>query len=202
MSEEANTEQKIIAAAKKVFTEKGLDGARMQDIADEAGENKALLHYYFRSKQKLFQIVFEEQLGKMFEAMRELLKPQGSVVDRLERFILEEHEIMSVYPMLPLFVLNESARNPEMLQELFAKKPIPMMAQALFQDLRKAMDRGDIKDMDERQIMINALSLIIYPMIARPVLKRIFNLDEEGYKAFLEERKYSVIQFIKDALKP
>ncbi len=202
MEKEKTTEEKIIAAAKKVFTEKGLTGARMQDIADEAGENKALLHYYFRSKQKLFEIVFEDQLGLMFAAFQQLMMTPGPIEARLEAFIEEEHRIMKPFPSLPIFVLNELTRDPGMLDRLFAKRPVPQLLPMLLAGFQEHMERGEIKQMDARQMLLNVISLMMYPLVAKPIVMKLFNLDEAQYSDFLEERKDSVIQFMKDALRP
>uniref|UniRef100_UPI002600CD9D TetR/AcrR family transcriptional regulator n=1 Tax=uncultured Chitinophaga sp. TaxID=339340 RepID=UPI002600CD9D len=83
METASNTEQLIIAAAKKIFFQKGLSGARMQDIADEAGINKAMLHYYYRSKDKLFDMVFQSAMGEMMVDIKAILEKDASLQEKL-----------------------------------------------------------------------------------------------------------------------
>src|SRR5271156_3051845 len=100
-------EQRILAAAKKVFLLKGMDGARMQDIADEAGINKALLHYYFRSKEKLFEVIFREAMDQLFPRIIGILNADKPLFDKIESFCGEYVGMLLNNPYLPMFVMNE-----------------------------------------------------------------------------------------------
>ncbi len=123
---EKSTEEKILAAAKKVFIAKGMAGARMQDIADEAGINKALLHYYFRSKEKLFEMIFMEAAQKLFPKINFIFESDVSLFEKIENFCEEYITIMSENPYLPLFVLNEISRDPEIfMKKIWGKHNIP-----------------------------------------------------------------------------
>src|SRR5580698_7184188 len=107
MKEKDNSEEKILTAAKKIFLLKGMDGARMQDIADEAKINKALLHYYFRSKEMLFEKIFKEALEKLFPKILDIWKSDVSLFQKIENFCVKYIDMMQQNPYLPLFVLNE-----------------------------------------------------------------------------------------------
>src|ERR1700741_3146545 len=113
MSQERNTEEQIIAAAKKIFIQKGMAGARMQDIADEAGINKALLHYYFHSKQKLFEVIFLEAAQKLFPKINEIFNSDRPLFEKIEKFCEEYITVVIENPYLPLFVFNEINQDPE-----------------------------------------------------------------------------------------
>ena len=108
-------EEKILVAARKVFTTKGMAGARMQDIADEAGINKALLHYYFRDKDKLFEVVFMEEAQKFFPKINAIFNSDVPLFEKIENFVNEYIDEMQENPYLPWFVMNEVNRDPDQL---------------------------------------------------------------------------------------
>ena len=106
-------EEKIVAAARKVFTTKGMAGARMQDIADEAGINKAMLHYYFRDKDKLFETIFITEAQRFFPKINMIFQSDASLFDKIENFVNEYIDEMQENPYLPWFVMNEINRDPD-----------------------------------------------------------------------------------------
>ena len=112
------TELKILAAARKVFIRKGLDGARMQEIANEAGINKALVHYYFRNKQKLFEAVFIEAFGKFLPQVSEVIMQEISLIEKIEAVVSRYIDFLQKNPYLPNFVLNELSHEPGNLIKL------------------------------------------------------------------------------------
>ena len=109
------TKEKIVQAAHDVFIRKGMDGARMQEIADEAGINKALLHYYFHSKQQLFSEVFYGILSRLIPGVIMIFKGEGSLPDKIEAVVAEYDSFMFRNPYLPLFVIREINRDPDQL---------------------------------------------------------------------------------------
>ena len=117
MIEEKNTEQKILEAAKSVFLEKGKDGTTMQAIADKAGINKALLHYYFRSKDKLFRKVLEETMSAFLPKIEETFTSEIDFFDKIRMVVKNYISLLYENPFIPAFMLNEINRNPE---ELFS----------------------------------------------------------------------------------
>ena len=121
------TEEKILAAAKQVFVKKGMTGARMQDIADTAGINKALLHYYFRSKEKLFEVIFKEAATRLFPKINEILNSDLPLFDKIHQFTHDYVEMVIETPYLPLFVLNEINKQPhEFSKKMFGKNRPPV----------------------------------------------------------------------------
>src|SRR4029078_3015094 len=115
---EQNTEEKILSAAKKVFLKEGMAGARMQDIADEAGINKAMLHYYFRSKEKLFETIFKELSIEFLPRVNAIFESDLSLFEKIEVFCSEYISRMMENPFIPLFIVNEINKQPE----IFLKK--------------------------------------------------------------------------------
>jgi AcrR family transcriptional regulator len=106
MSREQNTEDKIVAAAKTVFIKKGMDGARMHEIADEAGINKALLHYYFRTKDKLFEKVFAIVFKDVFQVLENAVANEMDFEQFIEGFITQYIKLLKSKPFIPNFVVH------------------------------------------------------------------------------------------------
>src|SRR5574339_606892 len=107
------SEEKILAAARKVFMEKGMAGARMQDIADEDGINKALLHYYFRSKDKLFETIFAETSSRFIPRMTEILNADTPLFEKINTFCEAYISQIQQNPYMPLFLMNEANKHPD-----------------------------------------------------------------------------------------
>jgi TetR/AcrR family transcriptional regulator len=196
-----DTEQLILKAARKVFIEKGLDGARMQEIADEAGINKALLHYYFRSKDKLFEMIFQEEIGKFFPKMVSLLaSPELNLEDKIKLFVENYINIFINNPFLAPFVLREIHRNPETMHQYFVKAGIDL--NNLSFAIRNFGKMLDLNFEEARHFMINMISLCIFPFAGRPLIEKIlFQENKEEYDQFLEQRKRIVAEFILNTIK-
>ena len=196
-----STEERIIAAARKVFLSKGLAGARMQDIADEAGINKALLHYYFRSKEKLFDMIFMEAAQKLFPKINFIFESNMPLFEKIELFADEYITVMVENPYLPSFVLNELNRDPgsffKMLNDKFGF-PDPSL---FLKQIEREIKKGNIKRIDPVQLLMNMLSLCIFPFMARPILKLRVGLGESQFREFMEQRKKEVPKFIFESIK-
>jgi len=194
------TEIQILDAARKVFIRKGLDGARMQEIADEAKINKALLHYYFRSKDKLFDMIFQEEIGKFFPKMVGMMSSQDiSFEDKIRTFVNNYISIFINNPFLPSFILRELHRDPENLKQYFVKSGfdvniVNFAILGLSKQLNKTPDEA-------RNFTINMISLCIFPFAGRPLIEKIlFSDDKDEYNKFLENRKINVAEFLISSL--
>ncbi len=188
MNKDISTEEKILEAARQVFYRKGMDGARMQEIADEAGINKALLHYYFRSKEKLFEAVFQEVIKGFFRSIEKTLYAELPLTEKAE-FVVERYITMiESNPFVPQFIISEINRNPQMLRNV-------MMSEKLTpQSLVDVFGKQDVENyqlkFDPRQMVISLLGMVIFPYAARNLIQMIyFNGDEAEYSKFLTERK-------------
>ena len=198
---EKSTEEKILAAAKKVFISKGMSGARMQDIADEAGINKALLHYYFRNKEKLFEVIFLEAAQKLFPAINVVFESDIPLFQKLERFCEEYITVMSENPYLPLFVLNEINQDPEtFLTKIWGKQNLPR-PQKFLEQIEKEIKKGTIKKISPLQLLINLISMIIFPFVAKTMFQFNLHLDELQFRAAMQQRKKEIPKFIIDSIK-
>lgn len=198
---EKSTEEKILAAAKKVFTYKGMAGARMQDIADEAGINKALLHYYFRSKEKLFEVIFFEAAQKLFPRINLIFESDMPLFDKIENFTEQYISLMSENPYLPLFVLNEVSKDPEVfIKKIWGRQNIPQPQKFLAQ-IEREVKNGRIKKISPMHLLINLISLSIFPFVAKPMIQFTLGLDEMQFKNVMVQRKKEVAKFIIDSIK-
>src|SRR5690606_202556 len=140
MQKDLTTEQKIVEAAKQVFLEKGMAGARMQDIADRAGINKALLHYYFRSKEKLFEIIFEEAAGTFIPPLNEVFSQTDDLFLMIRHFVATYINTIGENPYIPAFVAHEINQNPDRILEKFIKVKVdPFPLAQFFNAYQKAL---------------------------------------------------------------
>jgi AcrR family transcriptional regulator len=197
-----STEQKILDAAKDAFMKHGLLGARMQDIADQAGINKALLHYYFRSKEKLFDTVFDMALVKFFDTIDVFENQELHILNRLNTYIDNVVEFNLEYPQMAMFILKEIENNPEVFKEkvmLAKKKKDGLM---LIQALEQAMQAGEIKSTDTAMFFITIQSLCTYPFIASSMFKRSLKKQGKDWnKDFSPDKlKATVKQFVQITL--
>jgi len=196
-----STEEKITAAARKAFLAKGLAGARMQDIADEAGINKALLHYYFRSKEKLFEMIFMEAAQKLFPKINFIFESNMPLFEKIEHFAEEYITVMAENPYLPSFVLNEINRDPiSFFKKLNEKFGFPDPSLFLKQ-IEREIKKGNIKRIDPAHLLMNMLSLCIFPFMAKPIFQMRMGLGETQFRRFMEQRKKEVPRFIIESIK-
>jgi TetR/AcrR family transcriptional regulator len=195
-----STEDKILEAAKKVFVRNGLDGATMQQIADEAGINKSLLHYYFRTKQKLFGTVLKFAFKFIVPQLQDILTSPDPIFIKIERLVSEYIDLLLKNSHIPAFVLHEINRNPDSIVQIM--KDAGINPKLLFNPLLEDIRKGNIRPIDPRHLIINILSLCVFPIIARPLAQRVFfENNENAYKLFLEERKKEVSDFIIASIK-
>jgi AcrR family transcriptional regulator len=200
-TEDGKTEEKILEAAKIVFMKYGLYGARMQDIADTAGINKALLHYYFRSKEKLFDAVFEGALEKYFDQMTVIGDLSLPLTERVHQYIDNVFQFYMEYPQMSIFIIKEISINPELFRakvEGLKKKKNTMLIPAL----TEAIEKGEISDLNPIIFLVNLHSLCAYPFLASPIFKAM--MKKSGYKwseDSIDQIKQSVKDFVSYKLK-
>lgn len=195
-----SAEQKILEAAKQVFMENGLDGARMQDIADKAGINKALLHYYFRSKDKLFERIFMEEAQKFMPKVTTIMLSELSLFEKIEKFMSEYIDTLAQNPLLANFILNEINRNPkEMMKKIWGNTRPPI--DKVEEHVAKLVKKGEIRPIKGYELMINMVSLCIFPFLARPMVQWVTKTNDEEFMKMMQQRKRSAVQFVIDSIK-
>lgn len=194
------TEEKILEAAKKIFLTKGLDGARMQDIADEAGINKAMLHYYFRSKDKLFEQIFTEVAGHFLPKIIAILASEKTVFKKIETFCSEYINQVIQTPYVPIFILNEINKQPEaFLKKVMGDRKPPV--EAFIEQLEKEAKQGIIKKVDPLELLLNVIALCAFPFAARPIIQLISGKGINEFNEMMEKRKKEVAKMIIDSIK-
>lgn len=190
------TEEKIFMAATEVFAEKGMTGARMQDIADRAGINKSLLHYYYRSKEKLFKAVFDKLAEAMFRKFSSILSKEIPFEEKIAYFFSEHISFLQKNPNLPLFIITEVARDPELLNKFISSVDIRAIGKTIEPDLNPGVAETEIA-----HLMVTVVSMSVFPVLARPIVEAILARQGIDYDTFLEERKVYSPHFVSNAIR-
>ena len=199
-TKDISTEERIKAAARKVFHQKGFAGTRTRDIAEEAGINHAMLNYYFRSKEKLFEMVMMETMAQFFKGVNLMLNDESTSLDEKIDLIVSNYvDLLLKEPELPTFILSEVRPNPQAFVE---QNPIKeaLTHSVLTRQYAEAVARGEITEPNLMQAILNVIGLVIFPFIAKPILTSIINIPEEQYKALMLQRKTLIPQWIKAIL--
>jgi len=200
-AKDTGTEEKILAAAHKVFTSKGMAGARMQDIADEAGINKALLHYYFRDKDKLFETVFLAEAQKFFPTINAIFASEQPLFEKIETFVSEYIDEMVENPYLPWFVLNEINRDPDQfMYKIWGKDNLPKPGK-LLEQIETEIKAGKIRPIQPVHLLMNMISMTIFPFVGKPMFVRNLRLSDKQFREIIEQRKKEIPAFIINAIR-
>jgi len=194
------TEDKIFEAATLVFEEKGMDGARMQDIANKAGINKALLHYYFRTKDHLFDAVFQKLAGKLFAKFAPVFREDLTLEEKIRFFYREHITFMQENPRLPGFILNEINRNPARIRKFLKNIDFKKLWAMLAEQHKDELDKYNITKESIPQIMTSIAAISVFPFAARGILEGIFENLGVDFDSYIEERKEFAAEFVIKAI--
>jgi len=194
----------ILEAARKVFTHRGYAGARMDEIAREAGMNRALLHYYFRSKEKLFDLVFAQRAREFFLGMVGIVNSPATLEEKIRAIVAHDIDMMRSQPDLPLFIMQELAQNPDRLVRMASESGASpnVLMKGFKSTVKEAVDKKQIRPVDGGQLLINIISLCVYPFIAKPMIKAVQEMDDKQFERMIINRKKEVVEFVMNALKP
>jgi AcrR family transcriptional regulator len=186
---EISTEEKIKEAAKKLFTQKGFAATRTRDIAEEAGINLALLNYYFRSKQKLFDIIMMENFRQFIHGISvKVYDDTASIEEKIVKIITSYVDFLTLHPDLPLFILNEIRGNPSKIAGKINEEVGPLRSH-LMRQLQEAGKAGKIQDIDPFHFIANLVGLTVFPFVGKPILQRVTSVSDERFAELMEERK-------------
>lgn len=183
-----STEEKIFEAARNTFQRKGFAGARMQEIADEAGINKAMLHYFFRNKEQLFQAVFMNAFRQIVPQINTIFNSDASVFDKIRRFTDEYISFLIKNPYLPSFIIQEMNQNPDFVKKIMVSDMAPNPSSFLKQ-IESEIQLGIIKPINPKQLMIHIFSMSVFPFAAQMMVKGIIKISDEEFIQLMEERK-------------
>lgn len=190
------TEEKIKNAARTVFLRKGFAATRTRDIAEEAGMNLALLNYYFRSKEKLFELIMMESFGRLVETlMIEMNDEQTSFKTKIERIVVNYIVLLKEEPEIPGFVLSELRNNPAEFVSRMALKE-KLMNSYFMKQFREQIETGKMTPVHPLHFIMNLIGMTLFPFIGRPILSNLGGLDKEGFNALIEERKTLIPKWI------
>jgi len=190
-----SAEEKIRNAALRVFIQKGSSNCTSREIAREAGMNVALVNYYFRSKSKLFAIIFESVMQDFLKSMVQVFSSELPIREKIRILIEREFEFLGQHPDIPNFVLNELARNPQAIEGFI---PVLNMVNesGVFDEAKKLQALGEMRQMDIVQITILIMSNCQYPFMAQPLMKVIHGVSNETYKEHLIAHKTHAVNMV------
>ena len=194
------TEEKIFNAARIIFQKKGFAGARMQEIADEAGINKAMLHYCFKNKELLFQAVFLNAFGQLAPQINEIFNSQDSIFDKISKFTHSYISFVMLNPYLPQFVIQEMNNNPEFVMSFLKSenRPNPTL---LIAQIEKEIANGILKPINPKHLLMNMISMTVFPFAAQMMIKGMLQISDAEFNQMMEERKTSIADQIINSIK-
>jgi len=204
-----DTERRILDAAHAVFVRRGTAGARMQEIAAEAGVNQALLHYYFRSKDRLSQAAFERAASQFMPTVIQVLASDAELEAKVTRIIELELDHLARAPYLPGYIISEVTHHPERARQLIAsvtgRAPEDVRPQVVAM-LRKQIDARvksrRMRSIAPEQFVVNLMALCIFPFAARPMIAAMLGMDQHAFEQFIARRRQDLPAFFLGALRP
>ena len=199
--ETTDVQKKIIDAARELFINKGFKGATIRDIASASGTNIAMVNYYFRSKDKLFEAIFEESFGRIISKIFAYVDADLPFFELIEKWVCSYYEVMKSNPQLPLFIISEFKKNPAMLEEkIRMKNPYRVFAR-LATRINDEIRKGTIREIPLPNFLISVFSLCIFPFFLSPVATILLNLSQQQFEETLDNQKKFVVEFIINAIK-
>jgi len=196
-----STEEKIKEAAKKIFIKRGYAGARMNDIADELGMNKALLHYYYRSKEKLFEVIFFEVFDMLLPKLKATVTTDLPLRKKIELFVNTYVDAIASNPYVPMFILHELSQDPDrFVEKLKRRNSFPEIGQFILQVIQE-MEEKNIQQYHPFHFFMNMISMCAFPFVARPMLQAVSGIGDEHWNEIMAIRKEEVTRFILNAIR-
>ena len=196
------TRERILDAAHTIFVRKGTASSRTQEIAAEAGVNKALVHYYFGTKAALADAIFERALGSLMPRIFGILAdPSRSIEDKVPDIVREQIDFHSTRPYFAGYLLSELHAQPQRISRLIVRNGrVPL--DVIRRQLQQAAKAGTIRRISAEQFVVNLMGLLIFPFAIRPALGEMLALDASRWRAFIEERRRLLPDFFMAGLRP
>ena len=197
-------ESRVIEAAKRVFVRKGYEATKMGDIALEVGISRTAMHYYFRTKEMLFDAIFGQLMDALLPNIGVIVSEPTSFLEKIPKIVEQYTAMIQANPLFPIFVVNEFNRDPEHLYKTILKDPEKVKPLLLLQkQMREEMERGLLKKVPLVYTASTLLSLIVFPMLARnPLTSAFFEGDPRKFEDFLQERKTFITDVMVRLLTP
>lgn len=196
-----DTDERILEIAREHFVQKGFAATRMQEIADEANINKAMLHYYFRSKDKLYREVVSHTMASVVPRFSEAMEFQGPFWEKVDLIISKYITVLLDEPAFPFFIMSELSQKKNVLVDEMRKQTNFMPSlQAFLGQMMMEMQQGSIRQINPIQLMLSIMGLTVFPFIAKPIFINVMNVADDSFSKLMEERKQIVMDFLRGAL--
>lgn len=195
MGENQQTEKLIKETAKRVFFQKGLLNATTQQIADEAGVNRALIHYYFRSRDQLFKAILEEAVNETRNKVDSIFNSDEPFKVKISKYLDVFIDRNAEFPYMQNFIITEIMQDPEKMKEHFSRKRNHMLKH-IVPPLTKEIESGNMDPIDPEHFIVNMMSMCSYPLVAKPFIQNMFSYDDKMYRKFLKERKQVIYKVL------
>lgn len=198
MTEYNSTELAIIAAAEEEFFERGYNGASTTKIAEKAGVTHAMLHYYFRSKEKIFQKILDKEVDTMLSSLKPVMSPDGGLWETLESAINLYYDFLGNHRRLPFLILNVADNNPEML-ETFKRRVLADVSAAFTKHsdrFRKWIDEGVINEIDPFQLLCTIVTMSLSTFVGLPLFQNVLMMDEVQVEEYIAKRREETIRTV------
>lgn len=197
--QQLDTEEQIFEAACRVFQRKGFAGARMQEIADEADINKSMLHYYYRSKDKLFTKVYQREMTRFFPVLFGVMDSDDPMDQKVEQLVEVYYSFLNDNPQIAQFMVTEMNQNPERFRAFIESQGVHPSEK--FIDQIKGLIQDDrMDDIPPEQLMVSIVGLVLFPFIVSPMVRAIFDFEEQEFLHFLKDRRAFLVDFILNAI--
>jgi TetR/AcrR family transcriptional regulator len=199
----SDTKTRILDAADEIFVRRGIDGARMQEIADQAGVNKALLHYHFRSKADLARAVWLRIASSFVPGILQMMASDLPLDEKIDQFVDEYHRRLTRHPYLLPYVISEAARHPDLIDNFYSperREAARRMIDKLREQIDDVVTARRIAPVSAEQFFITLAGSCLYPFAARPMISEALGLSAAKFDGFMERRRRELPAFLKRAL--
>jgi AcrR family transcriptional regulator len=199
----ADAKTRILDAADEVFVRRGIDGARMQEIADHAGVNKALLHYYFRSKADLARAVWVRIASLFVPGIFEMMASDLPLDEKIDRFVEAYHAKFTRHPYLLAYVIGEAARHPDVVGDFLSaerRRTARRMIGKLRAQIEEQIHTKHVTPLSAEQFLVTLAGSCLFPFVARPMIVELLGLGAKAFDGFMQQRRTDLPAFLKRAI--
>lgn len=195
-----DTRERIVLAARELFRTQGLDGVNMRELAEKAGVNKGLLHYYFKTKEAIFQEVFQHQAGLLYAAITHILQAEGTFEEKVAAIVDRYFTLLAEVPSLPAFVLFEVQRDPRIIVDSPLREVLMRVAAYIGPELRKR--KLPPERADGVQFLLDLVALCAFSFAMLPAISGALKLNKAQKAAFIAERKRHILAVLAANYRP
>jgi AcrR family transcriptional regulator len=200
-----DAKSRILDAADAIFVRRGIDGARMQEIADQAGVNKSLLHYYFTSKAELSRAVWLRIAESFAPGVIHMLSSDDALDKKIDQYVEAYHTLLTRYPYLLAYIISEGARRPEFLDDFYSSgrtKIARRMFKKLGEQIDEQVKKKKMAPVSAEQFFVTMASVCMFPFAARPMFTEVLGFSAKAFRDFMEQRRRDLPGFLKKAFRP